>query len=77
MFYPLKPSRAAELGRKGGIGNRHVYQNDAEEVASPQSISDVKQMLAEAMAAMRSGKLTPRLPGLLTVRFTWDARHVR
>ena len=63
MFCSLHadPSRAAELGRKGGMCNRHVYQSDAENVVLPQSASDVKQMLAEAMAAIRAGKMNPKL----------------
>ena len=59
------PTRAAELGRKGGMGNRHVYRSDAEDVVLPQSASDVKQMLAEAMAAIRAGKMNPKLGTVL------------
>ena len=55
------PSRAAQLGRKGGMGNRHVYENDPREVATPQTASDVKKLLAEAMAEIRAGKMDPKL----------------
>jgi hypothetical protein len=55
------PERAAQLGRKGGMGNRHVYQNHPMEVAAPQTATDVKNLLAEAMAAIRAGKMDPKL----------------
>jgi hypothetical protein len=37
------PGRAAQLGRKGGLGNRHVYETDGMEVVAPQNVSDVKK----------------------------------
>ena len=55
------PERAAELGRKGGMGNRHIYQNDGKEVTAPESASDVKNLLAEVMAEIRAGKMDPKL----------------
>jgi len=54
------PTRAAELGRKGGMGNRHIYEDDGREVAAPRNASDVKDLLAEAMRAIRSGKMNPK-----------------
>jgi hypothetical protein len=33
------PRCAAELGRKGGTGNRHIFENDGREVAAPQTAS--------------------------------------
>ena len=55
------PGRAAELGRKGGLRNRHTYEQSDEPVAPPESASDVKRMLADAMAEIRSGKMDPKL----------------
>jgi general stress protein YciG len=55
------PERAAQLGRKGGLGNRHTYQNDGNEVTAPQNASDVKNLLADAMAEIRTGKMDPKL----------------
>ena|SRR5215471_5882526 len=55
------PGRAAQLGRKGGMGKRHVYENNGKEVAVPQTASDVKNLLAETMAEIRSGKVDPKL----------------
>ena len=45
-----------QLGRKGGMRNRHVYETDDKEVAPPQNASDVKNLLADAMAEIRAGK---------------------
>ena len=53
--------RAAQLGRKGGMGNRHVYENDNKDVIAPQGASDVKNLLAEVMAEIRAGKMAPKL----------------
>ena len=55
------PGRAAQLGRMGGMGNRHVYENDGKEVSPPQTASDVKNLLAYAMAEIRAGKMDPKL----------------
>ena len=55
------PERAAQLGRKGGRGNRHLYENDGREVAAPQTALDVKNLLAEVMAEVRAGAMDPKL----------------
>ena len=55
------PQRAAQLGRKGSKGNRHVYETDPREVAAPQTASDAKNLLAEVMADIRAGKMGPKL----------------
>ena len=60
-FFHSDPARAAELGRKGGLGNRHVYENDVKEIPAPQTASDVKNFLADAMAEIRAGKMDPKL----------------
>jgi hypothetical protein len=43
------------------MGNRHVYQNDGLEVPAPQTALDVKNLLADAMAEIRAGKMDPKL----------------
>lgn len=53
------PERAAELGREGGIHSRKVYVGDDQEVSIPTSVGEVKKMLAETMARVRSGKTDP------------------
>ena len=53
--------RAAQLGRKGGMRNRHVHMGDGKEVTPPQTASDVKNLLAEVMAEIRAGKMDPKL----------------
>ena len=41
--------------------NRHTYEGDGREVAAPRNASDVKDLLVEAMAAIRTGKMNPKL----------------
>ena len=56
------PERASELGRKGGLRNRHTYgRNEPREAATPESAADVKKLLAESMAEIRGGKMDPKL----------------
>jgi hypothetical protein len=43
------------------MGNRHVYENDGKEVSAPQTALDVKNLLADAMAEIRAGKMDPKL----------------
>jgi general stress protein YciG len=55
------PDRAAELGRKGGARNRHIYESNGTDLTPPQTASDVKDLLAEAMAKIRAGKMDAKL----------------
>jgi hypothetical protein len=55
------PERAAELGRKGGARNLKVYVDAEQEVSAPTSIGEVKKMLAETMAGVRSGRIDPKI----------------
>ena len=55
------PERAAELGRKGGVRNRKVYLGGEQEVSIPTSVGEVKKMLAETMAGVRSGTIDPKI----------------
>jgi hypothetical protein len=57
--------RAAELGRKGGARNRKVFEADVRNVSVPESAGDVKRMLAEIMAEIRTGKMDPKLGSTL------------
>jgi hypothetical protein len=52
------PCAFAEIGRKGGTRNRHVYESNGKEVAPPQN-ADVKAILADARAEIRAGKDGP------------------
>src|SRR5271167_4680295 len=60
-FFHSDPKRAAELGRKGGRRNRHPYETPLQPVAAPESAGDVKRMLAESMAEVRTRKMDPKL----------------
>jgi general stress protein YciG len=55
------PKRAAELGRRGGVKGRKVYESPDREIPAPQTACDVKNLLAEVMAEIRAGKMDPKL----------------
>ncbi len=59
------PERAAALGRKGGARNRKVYDGDGRVVSVPETVGDVKRMLAETMADIRGGRMDPKLGSTL------------
>ena len=51
-----------ELGRKKvACANRRVYENPGEPVAPPESAADVRQLLAEAMAELKAGRMDPKV----------------
>ena len=60
-FFHANPNKAAELGRLGGQKNRHVFDALIEDVSPPKNAVDVKELLADTMAKIRSGKLDPKL----------------
>jgi general stress protein YciG len=60
-FFHSDPKKAAELGRKGGRRNRHPYETPLENVTAPESAGDVKRMMAESMAEVRTGRMDPKL----------------
>ena len=54
------PKKASELGRKGGKANRHTFEMQ-QEIVPPESVGDVKRMLAQTMANVLAGKIDPKL----------------
>jgi len=55
------PERAAQLGRKGGTKNRRAYEGNEWQGSAPRNACDVKNLLAEAMAEIRAGRMDPKL----------------
>jgi general stress protein YciG len=55
------PERAAQLGRRGGTKNRSAYEGNEREISAPRNAGDVKNLLAEAMAEIRAGRMDPKL----------------
>ena len=55
------PERAAEIGRKGGKRNLKLYDGRPQNLSIPESPADVKRMLAETMAEVRTGKMDPKI----------------
>jgi len=60
-FFHSDPKKAAELGRKGGR-RRAVYRPAGlKEFAAPRSAADLRDLLAQSIIEIRSGKLDPKL----------------
>lgn len=60
------PERAAELGRMGGLRNRHYFDTEPVTIAPPETPEDVKNVLRQAIADVRAKKLEPRAATALT-----------
>ena len=60
------PGRAAQLGRRGGRKNRHYVDAADVAVTPPATPEDVKNLLAQSMADVHTGKLHPRIAQTLT-----------
>ena len=60
------PGRAAELGRMGGLKNRHYVDSEPVTIAPPATPEDVKNVLGQALADMRAKKLDPRIGTAIT-----------
>jgi hypothetical protein len=56
-----EPGKAAELGSKGGR-RRAVYSPDGlQEFTAPKSAADLRDLLAQSIIEIRTGKLDPKL----------------
>src|SRR5438093_13145290 len=55
------PARAAEMGRKGGLKNRHVVPDDEVEILPLNTADDVRVMLAKLAHDVRSRRVEPRV----------------
>jgi len=63
-----QPGRAAELGSKGGR-RRSVYSaGNLREFAAPKTPADLRDLLAESIIEIRSGKLDPKIANALGYR---------
>ncbi len=62
----MHSGRAAELGRKGGH-RRTAYRPDGlEEIAAPRTAGDLRNLLAQSIVEIRSGKLDPRIANCIS-----------
>jgi len=64
--FHANPQRAAELGRIGGLKNRH-YSDSLDPVATPppKSAEDVRNLLAETMAGVHARRLDSKVGNVL------------
>ena|SRR5215469_4863094 len=61
LLFHANPDKVAELGRNGGRRRKHIYEQSAEAIAPPESVADVKRMLAETMADVKAGRMDPKV----------------
>lgn len=60
-----EPGRAAVLGSKGGR-RRTVYKpNDLKEFSTPKSAADLRDLMADSIFEIRSGRMDPRIANAL------------
>jgi hypothetical protein len=62
------PSEPRNSGRKGGTKNRRVYEANGWEGSAPRNACDVKNLLAEALAEIRAGRMDPFSARLQPIR---------
>ena len=55
------PGKAAELGRKGGRGNRHTQAaGDVTPLEPPRCAAEIRTVLADLMADVKNGLVDPK-----------------
>ena len=59
------PGRAAELGSKGGRRRAMYSATDLREFAAPKTAADLRDLLAESIIEIRSGRLDPKIANAL------------
>jgi len=57
----MHSGRAAELGSKGGRRRAACSPEDLKEFAAPQSAADLRDLLAQSIIEIRTGRLDPKL----------------
>ena len=60
-FFHFDPQRAAELGRKGGRRRAAFNPDGLKEIEAPKTVADLRDLLAQSIVEIRSGKLDPKL----------------
>ena len=60
------PKRAAELGRMGGLRNRHYFDTEPVIINAPKTPEDVTNVLCRVMVDLRAKKMDPKIAHTLT-----------
>jgi hypothetical protein len=60
------PKRAAELGRMGGLRNRHYVDPEPVIINPPKTPEDVTNVLCRVMVDLRAKKMDPKIAHTLT-----------
>ena len=60
------PKRAVELGRMGGLRNRHYVDTEPVIINAPKTPEDVTNVLCRVMVDLRAKKMDPKMAHTLT-----------
>jgi hypothetical protein len=65
-FFHDNPEKAVELGRRGGLKNRHVRPHEDVEMPPLNTAEDVRGMLAKLAQDVRNRRVDPRVASSLS-----------
>lgn len=60
------PNRAAEIGRMGGLRNRHYVDTEPVIITPPKTPEDATNVLCRVMVDLRARKIDPKIAHTLT-----------
>ena len=70
------PSRAAELGPKGGRSGARYRPSRLQEVPSPKNAADLRDLLAQSIVELRAGELDPKVANSISYLGTGFLRAI-
>ena len=75
-FFHSDPKRAAELGRKGGRRTLRRTMEGLDDIPAPRTAADLRDLLAQAIVELRTGKLDPKLANSISYLGTGFLRAI-
>jgi general stress protein YciG len=70
------PSRAVELGRKGGRRRTNYSPEGLKKFPSPKNAADLRDLLAQSIVELRAGELDPRVANAISYLGTGFLRTI-
>jgi general stress protein YciG len=75
-FFHANPNKASELGRKGGMSNRHVANLAVDPLPAMATIGDYKEVIARLIADVHAGKVDPKVASALAPLLNLQLRAI-
>jgi hypothetical protein len=75
-FFHANPNKASELGRKGGMGNRHSAAENVDPLPRLDKANAIRDAVAQVIAEVHSGKLHHRIASSLAHLLSLQLRAV-